>query len=50
VFVDSKALPAGTDIITQGRSTLSDGDQIAATVVPWQPDKPEQAEDRAVPK
>jgi RND family efflux transporter MFP subunit len=49
VFVDPKGLPAGTDVITQGRSTLSDGDQIAATVAPWQPDKPEQAEDRAQP-
>lgn len=38
LYVDAKQLPPGTQIVTDGRTTLSDGDRIAATVEPWTPD------------
>jgi membrane fusion protein, multidrug efflux system len=38
LFVDSKALPPGTMIVTEGRTILSDGDAVAATTEAWSPD------------
>lgn len=40
LYVDPAQLPAGTRIVTDGRTTLGDGDAIAATVQPFAPDEP----------
>jgi RND family efflux transporter MFP subunit len=39
LFLDAAALPAGTKVVGEGRTVLSDGDAIAATVAPWTPDE-----------
>jgi membrane fusion protein (multidrug efflux system) len=38
LYVDPAVVPRGTQIVTDGRTTLSDGDAIAATIVAWRPD------------
>jgi len=38
LYVDPAVLPAGTKIVTDGRTVLSDGDTIAPTLEPWTPD------------
>jgi len=38
IFVDPATIQAGTEIVTDGRTTLGDGDAVAATVTPWRPD------------
>lgn len=38
LFVDPATVPAGTDVVTDGRTTLSDGDAITATLGPWRPE------------
>jgi len=38
LYLDTKAIPAGTQVVTEGRTTLSDGDQIAATTTKWSPE------------
>jgi len=38
LYVDPGVLPAGTKVVTDGRTVLSDGDTIAPTVEPWTPD------------
>ncbi|HEX7838267.1 MAG TPA: efflux RND transporter periplasmic adaptor subunit [Kofleriaceae bacterium] len=38
LYVDPAALAAGTHIVTDGRTTLSDGDAIAPTALPWTPE------------
>ena len=38
LYVDPGALPAGTKVVTDGRTVLGDGDTIAPTVEPWTPD------------
>lgn len=39
LYVDPAQLPAGTQIVTDGRTILGDGDAISATVEPWTPDE-----------
>jgi len=39
LYVDPAALPAGTKVVTDGRTVLGDGDTIAPTVEPWTPDQ-----------
>jgi len=39
LYLDSKTLPAGSHVVTEGRTILSDGDAIAATAEPWTPDQ-----------
>jgi len=39
LYLDPKTVPAGTHIVTEGRTILSDGDAIAATAEPWTPDQ-----------
>jgi RND family efflux transporter MFP subunit len=38
LYLDPQAIPAGTPILTDGRTTLSDGDAITSTTVAWAPD------------
>jgi RND family efflux transporter MFP subunit len=35
LYLDPKALPAGTQVVSEGRTILSDGDRIAATARKW---------------
>jgi membrane fusion protein (multidrug efflux system) len=37
LYVDPKTIPAGTSIVTEGRTILSDGDAITATQERWTP-------------
>jgi RND family efflux transporter MFP subunit len=37
LFLDPAVLPAGAKIVSEGRTTLADGDPIAPTVESWQP-------------
>jgi RND family efflux transporter MFP subunit len=37
LFVDAAVVPAGTNIVTEGRTILSDGDAITATTEAWKP-------------
>ncbi len=37
IFVDAATVPAGTHVVTDGRTTLSDGDAIIEVLGPWQP-------------
>lgn len=39
LFVDPKALAAGTIVVTEGRTFLTDKDSVAATTVKWAPDE-----------
>ncbi len=39
LYLDPGALAAGTKIVTEGRTVLSDGDAIAATLDKWAPDE-----------
>jgi RND family efflux transporter MFP subunit len=39
LYVDPASLPAGTQIVTDGRTILSDGDAISATVQAFTPDE-----------
>jgi RND family efflux transporter MFP subunit len=39
LFLDPTALPAGSQVVTDGRTVLSDHDTIAATLKPWSPDE-----------
>jgi hypothetical protein len=39
LYIDPKVVPAGTHVVTEGRTILSDGDAIAATAQPWTPDE-----------
>jgi RND family efflux transporter MFP subunit len=39
LFLDPKALPAGTNVVTQGRTVLSDGDKVATATEKWVPDQ-----------
>ncbi|HUJ62246.1 MAG TPA: efflux RND transporter periplasmic adaptor subunit [Kofleriaceae bacterium] len=39
LYLDPTGLAAGTQIVTAGRTVLSDGDAIAATVDKWSPDE-----------
>jgi RND family efflux transporter MFP subunit len=39
LYVDPAAVAAGTSVVTEGRTILSDGDAIAATSEPWAPDE-----------
>jgi RND family efflux transporter MFP subunit len=38
LYVDPKALSAGTLVVSEGRTVLSDGDHIAATTRKWSPE------------
>ncbi|HET9627179.1 MAG TPA: efflux RND transporter periplasmic adaptor subunit [Kofleriaceae bacterium] len=38
LFVDPGVLPAGTPVVTDGRTTLSDGDTVASTTMAWKPE------------
>ena len=39
LYVDPAVVAAGTSVVTEGRTILSDGDAIAATTEPWTPDE-----------
>jgi membrane fusion protein (multidrug efflux system) len=39
LYVDPAVLAAGTSVVTEGRTILSDGDAIEATTEPWTPDE-----------
>ena len=39
LYVDPQGLPASTQVVTEGRTILSDGDLIQPTVQPWAPDQ-----------
>ena len=39
LYVEPTVVPAGTSVVTEGRTILSDGDAIAATTAPWAPDE-----------
>ena len=39
LYVDPTTVPAGTHVVTEGRTILSDGDSIAATAEAWEPKK-----------
>ena len=39
LYLDPASLAAGTHIVTDGRTLLSDGDAIAPTLQPWSPDQ-----------
>jgi RND family efflux transporter MFP subunit len=38
LFLDPTQLPAGTSVVSEGRTVLSDGDHIAATTRKWSPE------------
>jgi membrane fusion protein (multidrug efflux system) len=38
LYVDKQALPPGTQVVAEGRTVLSDNDEIAATQTPWKPE------------
>ena len=38
LYVEPKALAAGTQVVSEGRTVLSDGDPIAATQAKWSPE------------
>jgi RND family efflux transporter MFP subunit len=35
LFLDPKTVPVGTAVVSEGRTTLSDGDAVAATIEKW---------------
>ncbi len=37
LFLDPTVAPAGTQVVSEGHTTLGDGDAIAPTVAPWAP-------------
>ena len=37
LFVDPAQLPAGSQVVLEGRNLLDDGDAVTATLVPWTP-------------
>jgi len=39
LYVDPATVAAGTQIVTEGRTILSDGDAIEATAEAWHPDE-----------
>jgi RND family efflux transporter MFP subunit len=39
LYIDPAVVPAGTNVVTEGRTILSDGDAIAATTEAWTPDE-----------
>jgi RND family efflux transporter MFP subunit len=39
LYLDPATLPAGSHVVTDGRTVLGDGDAIAATLAPWTPDQ-----------
>lgn len=49
LFVDPATVPAGTHVVTDGRTTLTDGDAITPTLGPWQPDARPTARPTAKP-
>jgi RND family efflux transporter MFP subunit len=39
LFLDPRALPAGANVVTEGRTVLSDGDAVATATDKWVPDE-----------
>jgi len=37
LYIDPTVVPAGTQVVTEGRTILSDGDAIAVTAEAWKP-------------